>query len=59
MKRNEIMATFRMLARSQGSYGRIVSQLGSLNEDDYDNVMSKLEAQNFSDAVDLIMYIEG
>lgn len=59
MDRNQIMDTFRSLARSQGFYGRLVRQIESLSESDRDTLMSSLEEKNFVDSVDLIMYIEG
>lgn len=52
MKREEILKTFESLARSQGLYGRILRQLN-------DEILEHLEKQNFKDAVDLVMYIEG
>ena len=30
-----------------------------LDEDEYDEVMTKLESQNFKDGVDLVMFIEN
>jgi len=59
MDRNQIMDTFRSLAKSQGSYGRLVRQIESLSESDRDTLMSSLEEKNFADSVDLVMYIEG
>lgn len=52
MNRTEIEALFRDLARSQGSYGRL---LENITEEGY----AFLEAQNFTDPVDLILYLEG
>ena len=59
MKRDEILETIRSLAQSQGSYGRLLSDLENMPKELYNTVMADLEAQNFKDAVDLIMYIEG
>lgn len=61
MTRKEIMKTFAMLARSQGSYTRLYNSLRELEADqpdDYDTLMIQLEEENFKDAVDLIMYVE-
>lgn len=47
---------------SQGAYGRLLARLEEVEETDpdmYDQFMCDLEAQNFKDAVDLILYIEG
>ena len=59
MKRDEILETIRSLAQSQGSYGRLLSDLENMPKELYNTVMADLEAQNFKDIVDLIMYIEG
>lgn len=31
----------------------------ALDEDEYDEVMTELESQNFKDGVDLVMFIES
>lgn len=59
MKRTEIEKIMRSLAMSQGFYGRLLRDIYSLSEDEQENVWSELESQNFKDAVDLVMYIEG
>lgn len=59
MKRTEIEKIMRSLAMSQGLYGRILNNINSLSEEEQENVWSELESQNFKDAVDLVMYIEG
>ncbi|MCI7555078.1 MAG: hypothetical protein MST00_06575 [Tenericutes bacterium] len=59
MKREEIMETIKSLASSQGFYGRLYRDLMELDEDEYDEVMTELESQNFKDGVDLVMFIES
>lgn len=59
MKREEIMETIKSLASSQGLYGRLYRDLMELDEDEYDEVMTELESQNFKDRVDLVMFIES
>ena len=59
MKREEIIKTIKSLAGSQGFYGRLYGDLIELDEDEYDEVMTKLESQNFKDGVDLVMFIES
>ena len=62
MNRAAILATFRDLAHSQGFYGRLLRDLMWAQENDadaYEEYMQELESQNFKDAVDLILYIEG
>lgn len=59
MKRDEILETIRSLAQSQGSYGRLLQDLENMPKELSEAILTDLEAQNFKDAVDLIMYIEG
>ena len=59
MEREEIMEKIKSLASSQGLYGRLYRDLMELDEDEYDEVMTELESQNFKDGVDLVMFIEG
>lgn len=59
MKEKEILETFRQLARSQGRYGRIVDAIENMTEDDYRGFFDALEAENFKDPIDLILYLEG
>ena len=59
MKREEIMETIKSLASSQGLYSRLYRDLMKLDEDEYDEVMTELESQNFKDGVDLVMFIES
>lgn len=58
MKREEITETIKSLASSQGLYSRLYRDLMELDEDEYDEVMTELESQNFKDGVDLVMFIE-
>ena len=59
MNREQILDTFRDLAKSQGFYGRLLANISLLDEETRDAFLSDLENQNFSDAVDLVMYLEG
>ena len=58
MEREEIMKKIKSLASSQGLYGRLYRDLMELDENDYNEVMTELESQNFQNAVDLVMYFE-
>jgi hypothetical protein len=48
------LAAVRNLAMSQGSYGRLLEQLEN-NEELLDNLVE----QNFSDVVDMVLYLES
>lgn len=61
MKINEILDVVRELAKSQGLYGRLLAYWEELMEnepDEWKGVVKVLEAQNFKNAVDFILYFE-
>lgn len=62
MNREEIMAAIHDLAKSKGFYGRIEEALTEAKTkcpEFYEQAMTHLEAQNFKDIVDLILYLES
>lgn len=59
MKRDEILEVFQSLARSQGMYGRILRLIDRMTDEEREVMWQELETQNFEDAVDLVLYIEG
>lgn len=61
MKINEILDVVRDLAQSQGLYGRILAYWEELMEnapDEWIEIANELEAQNFKNTVDFILYVE-
>ena len=61
MKMKEIKEIIKLLASSQGFYGRLLASMETMEEmfpQDYAELVEELESQNFQNAVDLIMYIE-
>ena len=58
MNREQIMQTIRELARSQGFYGRLYESLQELAPEEFSATMEELEAQNFNDTLDLVLYFE-
>ena len=59
MKREQILDTFRSLARSQGFYGRLLEAIDRLTYEEREDYLTALEEQNFSDALDLVLFVEG
>jgi hypothetical protein len=59
LKKDDIMNIFKSLSSSQGFYGRVVSYLESLPENEKERNLRALEEQNFKDEVDLILYMES
>ena len=47
------------LAMSQGRYGRLLDEIYSAPEDEQDRFWDNMEAQNFGDALDVVLYLEG
>lgn len=61
MKINEILEAILGLARSQGFYGRLYEELIAIKKYDkyqWAEVVEELEAQNFKDLLDLVLYFE-
>ena len=62
MKMDEIIGVIASLASSQGFYGRLYNDILDLKKNDkkgYNKLKRTMEAQNFHDAVDVVMWIEG
>ena len=56
MKANEILETIKMLAKSQGFYGRLLNAIETSEEGE--DILAGLESLNFKDSVDLVMFFE-
>jgi hypothetical protein len=56
MKANEILETIKMLAKSQGFYGRLLNAIETSEE--RESILAELESKNFKDPVDLVMFLE-
>ena len=59
MKREEILNTFRQLAKGQGFYGRLLNSLEEADEESREAFLTELEEQDFKDPVDLVLYLEA
>lgn len=57
MNRNDILSSIRMLAQSQGFYGRLYDLLTN-GSDESKQILDTMESQNFKDTVDMVMWIE-
>ena len=56
MKANEILEAIKMLAKSQGFYGRLLNAIETSEEGE--DILAELESENFKDPVDLVMFLE-
>lgn len=57
MNKKEILENIHILAASQGFYGRLYQSIMESNEKE--NILQYLENQNFTDAIDLILFLES
>ena len=58
MNRTQILNAIAGLAASQGFYGRLYNALTSGTEE-AEEFMEQMEAQNFGDVVDMVMWLES
>lgn len=56
MKKRDVIKVFQLLARSQGSYGRLLSQIGRNGENAPDGFFEKFA--DCKDIVDVVMCVE-
>jgi hypothetical protein len=59
MNRYQIENLMQSLAMSQGLYGRMLNEIYSAPEDEQERFWENMEAQNFRDALDVVLYLEG
>jgi hypothetical protein len=59
MNRYQIENLMQSLANSQGLYGRMLNEIYSAPEDEQERFWENMEAQNFRDALDVVLYLEG
>lgn len=58
MNREQILDAIKSLANSQGSYYRLYKVLTNGTEGS-ENVLDEMVAQNFGDAVDMVLWLES
>lgn len=59
MKFEEIMEVIKSLAKSQGSYGRLLNNINELDDESKAELKADWESRNFKDSVDFILYLES
>ena len=59
MKRAEIENLMQTLAMSQGLYGRMLDNIYNASEEQQEEFWQMMEAQNFGDALDVVLFLEG
>lgn len=59
MKRDEIRGVFEQFAQSQGFYGRLLRTIDEdMTEEEQEMFWEHLEEQNFTNVLDVILFIE-
>jgi DNA-binding LacI/PurR family transcriptional regulator len=59
MNRSDILNVITDLSYSQGFYGRLLRAIKEeINELGYSSILDELEAQNFNNSLDMILYLE-
>ena len=59
MNRHQIENLMQSLAMSQGFYGRLLDQIYSAPEDEQEMFWENMEAQNFGDDLDVVLFLES
>lgn len=58
MSAKDVINVIRDLSYSQGFYGRLLRDIKDLNADDFREFCRVMEEQNFTDALDVVMFFE-
>lgn len=58
MNRLEIIKTIKELASSQGFYGRLLSYINELENEQKEELFEYLENENFKNPLDLVLFFE-
>ena len=58
MKYEEFLNCIEELAKMQGYYGRLLTRIKELDEDELTQFKMKVEEQHFKDMLDIVMYFE-
>lgn len=59
MNRYQIENLMQSLAMSQGFYGRLLRDIYSAPEDEQERFWENMEAQNFGNDLDVVLFFEG
>lgn len=59
MNRYQIENLMQTLAMSQGLYSRMLNQIYSAPIDEQERFWENMEAQNFGDALDVVLFLES
>jgi hypothetical protein len=59
--KNEILENFKMLAMSQGFYGRMLRQISEMDADTSERLVKwmQIHQKDFGDTVDMVLFLES
>ena len=55
----DVIAIIRELSYSQGFYGRLLRDINELSKEELHDFAIEIESENFTSALDVVMYFEG
>lgn len=55
----DVIAIIRELSYSQGFYGRLLRDINELSKEELRDFAIEIESENFTSALDVVMYFEG
>lgn len=59
MTGEDCLDAIKQLARSQGSYGRMLEQIKQMDDESREELLDTFAAQEFDAPVDMVMWLEG
>ena len=59
MTGEDCLNAIKELARSQGSYGRMLEQIEQMDDESREELLDTFAAQEFDDPVNMVMWLEG
>ena len=59
MTGEDCLNTIKELARSQGSYGRMLEDIEQMDDEAREELLDTFAAQEFDEPVDFVMWLEG
>ena len=59
MRVDDLIRVCKVLAKSQGFYGRLLARLEEMDEQDLSDIDSAMQSANLKDDLDIILWLEG
>ena len=56
---DDVINVIAELSNSQGFYGRLLRDISEMDDDEFEELEHIIESQNFTSALDVVMFFEG